>query len=77
MYYYLLVLIFLAIGWTTANGESKTQFVRLLDVFIYGPLLIYIGFDKSNNLNEIIRIVLLLMGATTISYNARNFLTYI
>ena len=72
--YLLLLIIFLAIGWMSANAESKTQFVRLLDVFLYGPLLIYIAFDQSNNLNEIIRFTLLLMGATTMSYNARNYL---
>jgi hypothetical protein len=70
----LLLIIFLVIGWVSANAESKTQFVRLLDVFAYGPILIYVALDSTNNVNQWIKIALLLMGATTITYNLRNYL---
>ena len=70
----IILLIFLLVGWITADSHEKTQFVRLLDVFVYGPILIYIALDSSNNLNNIFKIILIIMGATTISYNAKNFL---
>jgi hypothetical protein len=67
---YFIIFIFLVIGWITAVGD-KTGMVRLLDVFIFGPVLIYIGHQ-----NKILwqRIILYIFGASTISYNLRNFI---
>lgn len=65
----IIIIIFLVIGWMATTG-AKTQFVRLLDVFLYGPFLITLGFYFDN---LIIKYLLFFMGATTISYNLKNY----
>jgi len=69
-----LSVIFIIIGWIAANGESKSQYVRLIDVFIYGPYLTYLAFQKEYVFTTLEKVFLLLMGITTISFNARNYL---
>ena len=65
----IIIIVFLVIGYMATTG-AKTQFVRLLDVFIYGPFLIILGFQFEN---LIIRYLLFFMGATTIAYNLKNY----
>lgn len=69
-----LILIFFAIGWVSANAEEKTQIVRLVDVFIYGPALIWIAFVYQGQGEAWVPYFLLFLGATTVSYNLRNYL---
>ena len=69
-----LSVIFIIIGWIAANGESKSQYVRLLDVFIYGPYLTYLAFQKEYVFSVLEKVFLLFLGITTISFNARNYL---
>ena len=68
-----LILIFFAIGWTSATGV-KHQIVRLGDVFIYGPALIWIAFVYNGQGEAWVPYFLLFLGVTTISYNLRNYL---
>jgi hypothetical protein len=70
MEFIIFFILFLAIGWYSTTG-IKTQLVRLADVFIYGPLLIWIS-TRTKSVWE--RIALLFMGATTMTYNLRNYL---
>lgn len=70
MEFWVLSIVFLAIGWYSTTSV-KTQLVRLADVFIYGPLLIWISTRTRTKWE---RIVLLFMGMTTITYNLRNYL---
>lgn len=69
----LLILLFYIIGWNSTNG-NKTQFIRLLDIFIYGPILIYISLYQIKS--QVFKLILLFMGTTTISYNLRNYLKH-
>ena len=74
---YLLItlsIIFSILGWILANGNSKTQYVRLLDVFIYGPYLTYLSFQTNYTFNIVEKIFLLFLGVTTITYNCKNYL---
>ena len=71
IYLLILGLCFLIIGWF-APGGSKSQFVRLVDVFIYGPILIYSAILINN---RFLQLALLFIGTTTISYNLRNYLS--
>ena len=74
---YLLItfsIVFALIGWITANGKSKTQYVRLIDIFIYGPYLTYLAFQQEYVFSLIEKLFLLLLGMTTIAYNAKNYL---
>lgn len=69
------LLLFFAVGWFLATGSSKTQWVRLVDVLLYGPYLIYLSAQEgSYEFSTIEKVFLLFLGATTVSYNARNYL---
>ena len=48
----------------------KTQQVRLIDVFLLGPFLIWTG-TRARTSTE--RTVLILSGAATVLYNWRNY----
>jgi len=50
----------------------SVQDVRLLDVFVIGPFLIYAGMQEG--ISKPIRIGLVLFGVATIIYNGHNFL---
>jgi hypothetical protein len=52
-----------------ANG--KTQFVRLIDVFALGPLMIYVAVKYR--VREPQRTALLISGFATILYNGINY----
>lgn len=74
---YLLIvlsLVFSIIGWVLSNGESKTQYVRLVDIFIYGPYLTYLAFQKKYIFSTFEKIFILFLGITTITYNGKNYL---
>ena len=73
-YFPILVISFAILGWVLADGNSKTQFVRMIDVILYGPYLAYIAFQKEYVFSNIEKIFLLFLGITTITYNARNML---
>lgn len=69
----LLIIIFGIIGWILSKGV-KSQFVRLFDIVIYGPILLYIGIKYFSKKLPIL-IFMLFLGATTISYNLKNYLS--
>jgi len=49
----------------------KSQQVRLLDVFIYGPLMVGIGISKKPN--PYARVALVILGIGTSIYNYLNY----
>lgn len=51
---------------------QKTQNVRLIDVFLIGPVLIYASTFKT--LPSYLRVALLLIGVATIIYNGNNYI---
>lgn len=53
---------------------DKAQPVRLADVLLIGPFLIYAGARKST-LPTWVRVGLGVTGAATIAYNARNYVS--
>ncbi len=53
--------------------EVKAQIVRLVDVFLLGPLMIA-GAGEGTPLPRVGRLVLAVSGVLTITYNAANFL---
>jgi len=64
-----LVILGLVAGASATSGE-KTQAIRLyVDILTLGPLLIYIGYERSDALGY----ALILFGASTISYNYVNY----
>jgi len=65
----IIILLSLLLGWATSTGV-KSQWVRLVDIFLYGPFLIWLGLQQED---VFIQTILLLMGSTTISYNLKNY----
>ena len=59
------------IGWISANGEEKSQAVRLLDVLVLGPGLLFASFAPAPPAG--IRAAMAFVGGATVGYNARNF----
>ena len=55
------------------DPEVKAQPVRLLDVFVIGPVMIWGGYALDGRGNHLVGAVLALFGLTTIVYNARNY----
>lgn len=58
-------------GWVTSTGV-KSQAVRMVDVYALGPLMIYAAASRNPRL--VARQALAFTGASTITYNARNYL---
>ncbi len=69
-----LIIFFAVLGWVLATGTNKTQVVRLVDIFVYGPYLTYLAFQEDYVFSTIEKLFLAFLGTTTISYNARNYL---
>jgi hypothetical protein len=62
----------------TTNGTpceckqvSKAQWVRLADVWVFGPAMIWAGLEQP--IPRVLRWGLVALGAGTIVYNARNY----
>ena len=55
------------------DTQGKTQTIRLADVFLIGPLMIWGGAELADRY-PVRGHVLALFGIATIGYNARNYL---
>jgi hypothetical protein len=69
----LIVVLSLFLGYFSTSG-TKSQWIRLVDVFIIGPLMIYLGANGYKISNNLLYLVLMFFGGTTITYNLRNYL---
>jgi hypothetical protein len=67
----IVVVIGLILGYISTTG-IKTQRIRILDIVVIGPLMIYFGY--SHQPINIFSILLMFFGATTITYNLKNYL---
>lgn len=63
-------LVGLALGWAAA-GRPKAQGIRLLDVWVLGPLLLYAATSAAD---KGVRTALGVAAGATIAYNGRNYL---
>jgi hypothetical protein len=61
------------INWSTQEEISKSQNIRLLDVFIIAPFLIYVAY-RNKNLTDWEKIGLYIIGFATFYYNGKNYL---
>lgn len=66
----LVVIVSFYIGWLSTSGV-KTQFIRLVDVFLYGPFFICLGVMTNN---QVLKYLLFFIGASTASYNLKNYI---
>ena len=60
-------------GESTKKEYQKSQAVRLYDVFLLAPFLIYVGY-KAKGLQNWERYGIYLIGVSTLLYNGRNYL---
>ena len=60
------------ISQTTVDELSKSQMIRLVDVFVIAPICIYAG--TQNSLPQWLRLSLIGIGAATAYYNGKNYL---
>jgi hypothetical protein len=74
IYFPVMIIIFAMFGWIIATGIAKTQFIRLIDIIIYGPYLIYLATKQTYTFTVAEKIFLLFIGTTSISYNLRNLI---
>lgn len=58
---------------TTPLELSKSQNIRLIDVFFIAPFLFYIGY-KAKNISEFDKAVIYIIAGSTLIYNGRNYL---
>ena len=56
------------------RDPDVTQKIRLLDIAIIGPLMIYAGVKGKDELPDWVRGGLILFGVTTIGYNLINYM---
>lgn len=55
----------------TVTEYQKSQLIRLIDVLLIGPVLIYSGFREQN---VYLKAGLIIIGILTILYNAKNYI---
>jgi len=70
----ILIILFAVIGWVLATGLGKGQYVRIIDILIYGPYLIYLAMKDTYTFSFYEKVFLLMFGVTTITYNLKNAL---
>ena len=51
----------------------KSQYVRLIDIFLLGPFMIYFGINATG-VPELANTLMIIAGIATIIYNGRNYL---
>jgi len=58
---------------STFEEISKSQQVRLIDVFFIAPFLFYIAY-KSTGITEVERVLIYIIAIATLYYNGKNYL---
>ena len=68
----------LVLGWMSTGGK-KSQTIRLLDILLLGPLMIYVAITSYFQIaiHPLWIYTLLFFGATTISYNFKNYCLFL
>ena len=61
------------IGIAKERELSKSQNIRLLDVFFIAPFLFYVG-AKAKGITQMERYIVYTIAVTTLIYNGRNYL---
>jgi hypothetical protein len=73
MYGIFVILLFgLILGWISTHGV-KSQQIRLVDVFIIGPLMVFVGLRLLPS-STLAALAVIFFGATTISFNLKNYI---
>lgn len=65
------IIIGLILGYISTSGV-KSQNIRILYIVVIGPLMIYFGYSYQPM--NIFSMLLIFFGATTVTYNLKNYL---
>lgn len=65
------IIVGLILGYISTSGV-KSQKIRILDIVVIGPLMIYFGVSREPM--DFFSLLLLFFGATTMTYNWKNYL---
>jgi len=60
-------------GKSTIKEYQKSQFIRLYDILLLAPFLLYVGY-KAKGIKDWEKWGIYFIGITTILYNGRNFI---
>lgn len=71
----LTIILGIILGYITTTG-IKSQNVRLIDIFLLGPLMIFLGIYGYIKTTHILFFFMIFFGASTISYNYKNFIKH-
>ncbi len=63
----------LLLGFISTTG-FKSQWIRLVDIFVIGPIMIYLGNQGYTLTHNKLYLALIFFGATTITYNLKNYI---
>jgi uncharacterized protein related to proFAR isomerase len=58
----------------TVTEYSKSQTIRLVDVFVIAPILIYAGVKYQKIMPKALSLSLIAIGVATAVYNGKNYL---
>ena len=58
----------------SSKEVQKSQTIRLIDVYVIAPILIYGGIQYRKVLPKWLSISLIVIGGCTLYYNAKNYL---
>jgi hypothetical protein len=58
----------------SAKEREITQYIRLADVFVIAPILVYTGAKYYKQLPNYLAIALIVIGVATFIYNGNNYL---
>jgi len=67
---FFIIITGLIIGFISTTGV-KSQNIRILDILVIGPMMIYFGY--SYRPVNFFSLLLVFFGATTITYNLKNY----
>lgn len=64
------IIVGFIVGFMSTSG-SKSQYVRIGDILIFGPIIIYAGLSLKGR--PLLSLVLVIIGASTMTYNYKNY----
>lgn len=69
----ILIIFSLLLGYFSTSGK-KTQIIRLVDIIIISPLMIYLGYIGYIEYHQFVYLLLIFFGSTTFTYNLKNYI---
>lgn len=72
---FFLLFIGLLLGWMSTQGV-KSQHIRLVDIFVIGPLMMYTGMQmfQVQPMSRFYALLLIFFGASTLTFNLKNYI---